>query len=104
LPHDQRLIPGAVRRNSEDAADWGGEYAGQAGHRRCLRGQSSPRAPRLAAPRQCPCRNAEGGFEGWKEAKLPLIQASKLPPRDAKGRTVWVTRARPKIDRIAAPG
>ena len=45
----------------------------------------------------------EGGFEGWKEAKLPLVNASKLPPRDAQGRTVWVTRARPKIDRIACP-
>ena len=45
----------------------------------------------------------EGGFEGWKAAKLPLVAASKLPPRDAQGRTVWVTRARPKIDRIACP-
>ena len=28
---------------------------------------------------------------------------SKLPPVDGQGRTVWVTRARPKIDRIACP-
>lgn len=27
----------------------------------------------------------------------------RLPPRDGQGRTVWVTRARPKIDRIACP-
>jgi len=27
----------------------------------------------------------EGGFEGWKEAKLPLVPASKLPARDAQG-------------------
>jgi len=26
---DQRLIPGAVRRNSAEAADWGEAYAGQ---------------------------------------------------------------------------
>jgi hypothetical protein len=26
-----------------------------------------------------------------------------LPPRDAHGRTVWVTRSRPKVDRIACP-
>ena len=45
----------------------------------------------------------EGGFEAWEEAKLPLVDTRKLPPRDAKGRTVWVTRARPKIDRIACP-
>ena len=45
----------------------------------------------------------EGGFEGWKLAKLPLVPLSKLPPVDHLGRTVWVTRARPKIDRIACP-
>jgi hypothetical protein len=26
-----------------------------------------------------------------------------LPPRDGEGRTRWVTRARPKVDRIACP-
>ena len=66
-------------------------------------GQSSRRArrPGCGMPMLRP-RALEGGFEGWKEAKLPLVPA-KLPPRDAQGRTVWVTRARPKIDRIACP-
>lgn len=36
-------------------------------------------------------------------ADQPLLQAGKLPPSDSQGRTVWVTRARPKIDRIACP-
>jgi hypothetical protein len=45
----------------------------------------------------------EGGFVAWREASFPTIDVSKLPPRDAQGRTVWVTRARPKIDRIACP-
>src|SRR5262245_41361741 len=45
----------------------------------------------------------EGGFEAWRAAGQPLIETAKLPPRDAQGRTVWVTRARPKIDRIACP-
>ncbi|MCW8344402.1 chromate resistance protein ChrB domain-containing protein, partial [Stenotrophomonas sp. SG1] len=31
------------------------------------------------------------------------MPASKLPDRDPQGRTVWVTRSRPKIDRIACP-
>ena len=26
-----------------------------------------------------------------------------MPRRDDKGRTIWVTRARPKVDRIACP-
>jgi hypothetical protein len=32
-----------------------------------------------------------------------MVPEAKLPPRDAEGRTVWVTRSRPKIDRIACP-
>lgn len=45
----------------------------------------------------------EGGVKAWKAAGLPLVDGSKLPPRDAEGRTRWVTRARPKVDRIACP-
>lgn len=45
----------------------------------------------------------EGGFEAWRDANLPLVPVAKLPATDADGRTVWVTRSRPKIDRIACP-
>ena len=40
---------------------------------------------------------------GWQRAKLPTIPYAKLPARDGRGRTVWVTRSRPKIDRNACP-
>src|SRR5207253_1390624 len=39
----------------------------------------------------------------WAGAGLPLVREAVLPPRDIKGRTIWVTRARPKVDRIACP-
>ncbi len=32
-----------------------------------------------------------------------MVTAAKLPPSDSSGRTMWVTRHRPKIDRIACP-
>ena len=32
-----------------------------------------------------------------------MIGEAVLPPRDEAGRTLWVTRARPKVDRIACP-
>lgn len=32
-----------------------------------------------------------------------MVPAARIPPRDAEGRTVWVTRQRPKIDRVACP-
>jgi len=101
---DPRLIPGAVRHSHQNAADWSSEYSGGSAIVVCMRGA------KLAQGTAAWLRHAdvsaetlEGGFEGWKEAKLPLVPASKLPARDAKGRTVWVTRARPKIDRIACP-
>ena len=101
---DQRLIPGAVRRNSADAADWGQHYAGKPAIVVCLRGQKLAQGTAAWLRHlDVPAESLEGGFEGWKEARLPLIDVSKLPPRDAKGRTIWVTRARPKIDRIACP-
>jgi hypothetical protein len=45
----------------------------------------------------------ETGFEGWKKAGELRLLTGKIPPRDDKGRTLWVTRSRPKIDRIACP-
>jgi len=45
----------------------------------------------------------EGGHLGWREAELPMVPEIKLPARDAEGATVWVTRQRPKIDRVACP-
>ena len=45
----------------------------------------------------------EGGHFAWRDAKHPMVSVKSLPPLDAAGRTVWVTRHRPKIDRIACP-
>ena len=101
---DPRLIPGALRRSHEQAADWAGEFSGQSAIVVCLRGAKLAQGA-AAWIRQAggEAETLEGGFEDWKAAKLPLVPASKLPARDAQGRTVWVTRARPKIDRIACP-
>lgn len=45
----------------------------------------------------------EGGIAAWRSAALPLLDIAKLPRRDSEGGTVWVTRSRPKVDRIACP-
>ena len=45
----------------------------------------------------------EGGNYAWRDAGLPLVPADKIPDRNAEGKTVWVTKQRPKIDRIACP-
>jgi hypothetical protein len=45
----------------------------------------------------------EGGWEAWREFPQPLVRASKVPQRDEQGQTVWVSRARPKVVRVACP-
>lgn len=45
----------------------------------------------------------DGGFEAWRAAGALLLSPAPLPAPDAEGRTVWVTRQRPKVDRIACP-
>jgi rhodanese-related sulfurtransferase len=44
-----------------------------------------------------------GGQAAWLSAGLPLIDPAKVTARDGQGRSLWVTRSRPKIDRIACP-
>lgn len=101
---DRRLIPGSIRLSHENVPDWGAAFAGRSVIVSCLRGAKLAQGT-AAWLRQLgvQAETLDGGFEGWKEAKLPLLDTRKLPPRDAKGRTVWVTRARPKVDRIACP-
>jgi rhodanese-related sulfurtransferase len=101
---DPRLLPGATRIDDQAlvalAAQFGGQPSitvCQAGHRR-----SQGTAAWLRAE-GCPSEYLDGGFEAWRSAGLPLIDPAKLPPRDAQGRSIWVTRSRPKIDRIACP-
>src|SRR6202040_2744125 len=101
---DPRLIPGAIRRSHQEAADWGEEFSGRSAIVVCLRGQKLAQGTAAWLRHvDVDAETLEGGFEGWKAAKLPLVPVSKLPARDAQGRTIWVTRARPKIDRIACP-
>jgi rhodanese-related sulfurtransferase len=101
---DPRLIPGAVRRNHQEAAGWGEEFFGRSAIVVCQRGQKHAHGTAAWLRHvHVEAEVLEGGFEGWKAANLPLVPTSKLPPRDAQGRTVWVTRYRPKVDRIACP-
>ena len=101
---DPRLIPGAMRRSHLDVQDWASRMTGQSVVVICYKGQKL--AEGTAAWLRCgnvAAEILEGGHLGWTEAKLPTVPADRLPRPDARGRTVWVTRSRPKIDRIACP-
>jgi len=101
---DPRLIPTAERRDYEKVADWAADYRGRNAVVICQKGQKLSQGV-AAWLRQSgvPAETLDGGYLAWAEAGLMLVRNAALPPRDAGLRTIWVTRARPKIDRIACP-
>lgn len=101
---DPKLIPTAIRRNHHDVSEWAPLYADKSVVAICVHGRKN--AEGVAAWLRFAGSSAnilDGGMDAWNAAKLPLVPIAKIPPRDAQGRTTWVTRARPKIDRIACP-
>jgi rhodanese-related sulfurtransferase len=102
---DARLIPGAIRRSHATVASWAPQFNGQAAVAICEKGQKLSEGV-AAWLRHAGAASGEvlaGGHAAWVAAGLPLVPEAILPPRDPQGRTVWVTRARPKVDRIACP-
>jgi rhodanese-related sulfurtransferase len=101
---DPRLIPGARRRPFATAAEWGPAHRGRAAVVVCRHGlklsEGAAAWLRHAGGR---AETLEGGHAAWAAAGLPLVPEARLPARDAAGRTLWVTRSRPKVDRIACP-
>ena len=101
---DPRLVPGARRLPAEDVAAWAPALAGRAAVVICAEGHARSQGVaawlRSAGAR---AETLEGGHAAWRAAGLPLVPEARIPPRGPDGGTLWVTRARPKIDRIACP-
>lgn len=99
-----RLIPGAVRRDAATVATWAKEFSGKNTVVVCHKGMKlSQGAAAWLRHEGIRAETLDGGFVAWLEGSYPTIDPTKLPARDGAGPTVWVTRARPKIDRIACP-
>ena len=99
-----RLIPGSTRRTHSNASEWAGEFVGQAAIVICRDGLTLSQGTAAWLRDAGVTADAlEYGFEGWTKAALPLLKVGRMPPLDRHGRTVWVTRSRPKVDRIACP-
>jgi rhodanese-related sulfurtransferase len=65
----------------------------------CMRGRKlSEGAAALLRTKGWQAEVLEGGAEAWAAAGLPMIPRAALPAT-----SLWVTRHRPKIDRIACP-
>lgn len=101
---DPRLLPAATRRDFRSVQAWARDYSGRRVVVVCQKGRKLSQG--VAAWLRHEGLSAEtltGGFEAWRDAGGALVDCASMPVRDANGRTVWVTRARPKIDRIACP-
>jgi rhodanese-related sulfurtransferase len=101
---DPRLIPGSIRRPRSRVSEWTEDLVGRSAIVICQKGlKLSQGVAAWLHYEGIPADSLEGGALAWARAGLPMVPVAVLPPRDPQGRTVWVTLARPKVDRIACP-
>ncbi|MDP2412089.1 MAG: chromate resistance protein [Pseudolabrys sp.] len=101
-PH---LLPAAVWRDASAVPHWSAALnraepivvACKAGHEMSQMTVANLRADGFDA------RLLAGGYQGWAEAGLPLVNKAALDRLAPSPPSLWVTRRRPKIDRIACP-
>ena len=99
------LIPTAAWRQPETFAEWVPGLSGvrpivvacRHGHQLSQMVAADLRARGIAA------QVLEGGYEGWAKAGLPLVAKAALERFAPQRPSLWVTRRRPKIDRVACP-
>ena len=101
---DPHLIPGAIRYRFEDMDRCAEDLRGRSAIVYCQKGlKISQGAAALLRVHGIATETLEGGHMAWRDAGLPMVAAAKRPKPQAKGHSLWVTRHRPKIDRIACP-
>jgi rhodanese-related sulfurtransferase len=101
---DPRLIPGSSRHAFRTCHEWAPTYAGKRVAVSCQKGlKLSQGVAALLRHAGADAVSLEGGFEAWIAADEILVKGADALRRDARGRSLWVTRARPKVDRIACP-
>jgi len=99
------LLPGAFWRDAGNTQQWSAELdrarpmvaACKAGHEMSQTAVAQLRADGFDA------RVLEGGYDAWAKAGLPFVAKAELDRLTPKRPGTWVTRRRPKIDRIACP-
>lgn len=101
---DPRLIPSAVPRAWDRVMEWGPSLRGRSAVVICAHGHNLSHGV-AAHLRQIgvAAEALEGGAADWATAEQPMVIADKLRNRNDEGNTVWVTRSRPKVDRVACP-
>lgn len=101
---DPHLIPTALRHDAFDPIGLAHRLDGRPALIVCQKGRKLSQG--MAAMLRADGGQAEylqGGIQAWRATLgAPAIPAAALPA-PVQGRTLWVTRHRPRIDRIACP-
>jgi len=101
---DPRLIPGAIRHPHTDIAALAVILRNKDVVVCCHKGlKLSEGAAAILRANHVNAEVLQGGHVGWCEAGQPVISNALLPNKNAHGQSVWVSRLRPKIDRVACP-
>jgi rhodanese-related sulfurtransferase len=97
-------LPASILRDVFDVSSWAGGFAGREVVVVCSDGATNaPGAAALLRHRGGQARVLRGGFNAWAASGLPRIDIAKVPRAAAGTGSLWVTRMRPKVDRIACP-
>ena len=101
---DPRLLPTAFRYSFTEIESLAPNLQGKRVVLYCQKGKKiSEGAVALLRCHGIAAECLEGGQFGWREGGQLMIPADKVPNGQVGSATLWVTRHRPKIDRIACP-
>ncbi len=101
---DPNRLPGAVRKSHSHVLDWAPAFLGQSTVVYCQKGKKISQGVRAILQHLgVRSETLAGGHFAWRDAGEPLIPDTALPLTLADKPSRWVTRHRPKIDRIACP-
>jgi rhodanese-related sulfurtransferase len=99
---DDRLLPGALRTGPDPSAITPDHPRGRPIVVYCVYGHEVGQdAAAMLRAKGFDARYLEGGIDGWRKEGLPTIK--RRPDWRVPGGSRWITRERPKIDRIACP-
>jgi len=100
---DPRLLPAAFRHAFDALDTLAPRLTGRRAVLYCQKGRKiSQGAMALLRGLGIAAEVLEGGHYAWRDADLPMVDAKALPTL-GQYPSRWVTRHRPKIDRIACP-
>jgi len=100
-----QLLPGAIWRDAGQTVQWSADFdrarplaiACSAGHELSQMTVAHLRGDGFEA------HMLNGGYEAWAAAGLPFVAKPELDRIALQRPSLWVTRRRPKIDRVACP-